>query len=318
MSAGTETPQGRELPQLDDLFLTDGGLETVLIFHRGIDLPEFASFGLVMEESGAEAIRDYYEPFLDLAAEKGLGFILETPTWRASDRWGERLGYSSEQMAEVNRRAVDLISGIRDSRPGQSVVVSGCIGPLDDGYDPETMLSAEEAEALHSPQVGTFAEAGTDMVSALTMTYVDEAVGVARAAQKAGMPIAVSFTVETDGSLPDGTALGDAIAATDEATGSYPAYYMINCAHPTHFDSLFEEPQPWHSRIRGLRANSSKMSHAELDEMSELDEGDPEDLGARHGALRERLPHLTVLGGCCGTDHRHVAEICTAWIEAGK
>ena len=93
---------------------------------------------------------------------------------------------------------------------------------------------------------------------------------------------------------------------------------MINCAHPTHFDSLFEEPQPWHSRIRGLRANSSKTSHAELDEMTELDEGDPEDLGARHGALRERLPHLTVLGGCCGTDHRHVGEICSAWIEAGK
>jgi len=169
MSPKANTP----LPQLEELFLTDGGLETVLIFHRGIDLPEFASFGLVMDEAGAKEIRRYYEPFLDLAADEGLGFILETPTWRASDRWGERLGYSSEQMAEVNGRAVELISGLRDERPGQPLVVSGCVGPLDDGYDPATMLSAGEAEALHSPQVETFAGAGVDMVSALTMTYVD-------------------------------------------------------------------------------------------------------------------------------------------------
>jgi len=286
------------LPQLDSLFLTDGGLETVLIFHRGRELPEFASFPEVLDEEGAEEIRRYYEPFLDLAAEHELGFVCETPTWRASDRWGERLGYSSEQMAAINRKAVELMAGIRDRRPDQAIVLSGCIGPLDDGYDPASTFTPVEAEALHAPQVRTLADAGADMVSALTMTYAAEAIGVARAAEKAGIPAAISFTVETDGNLPDGTALGDAIEATDAATGGYPSYYMINCAHPSHFDSLFEEPAPWHARLRGLRANSSKASHAELDEMTELDEGDPADLGARHGALRERLPHLTVLGGC--------------------
>ena len=310
-----------DLPQLkDELFLTDGGLETVLIYHRGIDLPEFASFGLVMDEQGAAEIRSYYEPFLELADERGLGFILESPTWRASPRWGERLGYEPEQLAEVNRRAVALVAALRDERPAgaPAVVVSGCIGPHEDGYDPGSKLTAAEAADYHSTQAAIFAETDADMISALTMTYADEAIGVTEAAKRQGMPIAVSFTVETDGALPDGTPLADAIAAVDEATGSYPAYFMINCAHPSHFDSLFDEPAPWHERIAGLRANSSMKSHAELDEATELDEGDPADLGARHGALRAKLPHLTVLGGCCGTDHRHVGEICSAWIAAGE
>jgi S-methylmethionine-dependent homocysteine/selenocysteine methylase len=189
------------------------------------------------------------------------------------------------------------------------IVVSGCIGPQDDGYNPRTRLSADEARDYHSTQIGTFAGTSADMVCAITMTYADEATGITRAAREAGLPAVISFTLETDGRLPSGQALGEAIEQVDADTDSGPAYYMINCAHPTHFESVLEGGAAWAHRIRGLRANASTKSHAELDDAEELDEGDPDDLGARYAALRTKLPNLNVLGGCCGTDHRHVSAV---------
>jgi S-methylmethionine-dependent homocysteine/selenocysteine methylase len=304
-----------ELPQLGDrLFLTDGGIETTLIFHEGLDLPLFAAFDLLKDEEGTEALRRYYEPYLDLAREDGLGFVLETPTWRASPRWANEIGYSNEELDRLNRKAIGLMEELRDAREGGApIVISGCIGPQDDGYSPETKLSAGEARDYHSTQIGTFADTSADMVCAITMTYADEAIGIARAAQEAGLPAAISFTLETDGRLPSGQELGEAIEQVDAETDSAPAYYMINCAHPTHFDDAIEGGAAWARRIRGLRANASTKSHAELDEAEELDEGDPDDLGPRYAALREKLPNLNVLGGCCGTDHRHVCAVRDAW-----
>jgi len=301
------------LPHLEGgLFLTDGGLETVLIFHEGLDLPEFAAFPLLDDDAGTEQLRRYYRPFAQLARERGLGFVLESPTWRASPRWATALGYSVEQLDALNRKAIALMEELRSEfADGGPVLISGCIGPQGDGYQPSSTLSAAEAEAYHSTQVGTFADTAADLVTALTMTYVDEAIGVARAATAAGIPVVISYTVETDGRLPSGQALGDAIAECDAATEAAPAYYMVNCAHPTHFADVLAGP--WTERIGGLRANASMRSHAELDEAAELDAGDPADLGARHGALRGRLPAVTVLGGCCGTDARHVAAIRNAW-----
>jgi S-methylmethionine-dependent homocysteine/selenocysteine methylase len=307
------------LPQLDgDLFLTDGGIETTLIFHRELDLPEFAAFVLLDDDKGLDELRRYYEPYLALARESGAGFVLESPTWRASPRWADRVGVSLEKLDELNRKAIELMEELRDGAgTGDApVVISGCIGPQDDGYNPTETLSADAARDYHSTQIGTFADTAADMVAAITMTYPDEAIGVARAAQDVGLPSAISFTVETDGRLPNGQALGDAIKEVDRATGGAPAYYMINCAHPTHFEAALATDEAWPQRIRGLRANASTMSHAELDEAEELDDGDPEDLGARYAALRERLPRVNVLGGCCGTDHRHVAAICDAWPRA--
>jgi S-methylmethionine-dependent homocysteine/selenocysteine methylase len=299
------------LPQLEGgLFLTDGGIETVLIFHEGLDLPEFAAFDLLKDEEGTEALRRYYAPFAELARETGAGLVLESPTWRASPGWGAKIGYSEEQVAEMNRRAIALMEEIREGLGQIPVVISGCVGPQDDGYNPRELLSADAARDYHSAQISVFAGTAADMVTAITMTYADEAKGVARAAGDAGMPVAISFTVETDGRLPSGQPLGEAIEEVDRDTGSLPAYYMINCAHPTHFESVLH--QPWTHRIRGLRANASTMSHAELDEAEELDEGDPEDLAARYAGLRERLPELSVVGGCCGTDRRHVREIARA------
>jgi S-methylmethionine-dependent homocysteine/selenocysteine methylase len=307
------------LPQLDGpLFLTDGGIETTLIFHQGLDLPEFAAFDLLKDEKGMEALRRYYAPYVALARERRLGFVLESPTWRANADWAARIGYGLAELDQMNRRAIALMEEIRDEHETAhtSFVISGCIGPQSDGYRPATTMSASEAERYHSTQIATFGDTAADMVTAITMTYTDEAIGIVRAAGEVGLPVAISFTVETDGRLPSGQALGDAVEQVDSETASAPAYFMINCAHPTHFAHALADGGPWVERIRGLRANASTKSHAELDEAVELDEGDPGDLAVRHAALSGQLPNLSVVGGCCGTDHRHVSEICEALLTS--
>lgn len=304
------------LPQLDtdDLFLTDGGLETSLIFHQGLDLPEFAAFDLLKDDRGAQALRRYFEPYLAIARERGAGFVLDTATWRANPDWARQLGYSPEELDRANRKAV-AVAVARALREGEEmpVVLDGVVGPRGDGYDPDEFLSAEEAERYHSEQIETFAEAGVDMVSAITMTYPEEAIGVVRAASNVGLPVVVSFTVETDGRLPNGQALREAIERVDAETDGAVAYFMINCAHPRHFAEVLEDDGPWLDRIRGIRANASRKSHAELDEAEELDEGDPAELGADYRRLKPRPRNVNGLGGCCGTDHRHVSEVCRAW-----
>jgi S-methylmethionine-dependent homocysteine/selenocysteine methylase len=303
------------LPQLsgDRLYITDGGLETTLIFHLGLDLPDFAAFDLLRDDTGTEALRRYFEPYLAIARERGAGLVLDSATWRASRDWGERLGYSLEELAEANRRAVALTEELRASAPDVPTVLNGVVGPRGDGYVVGETMTAAEAEDYHAEQIGTFAETATEMVSAITMTYVDEAVGITRAAQAAGLPAAISFTVETDGRLPSGQPLGEAIEQVDAETGSSPAYFMVNCAHPTHFADVLDGP--WRERIAGIRANASTMSHAELDAATELDEGNPTELAAQYLALRDRLPNAKVLGGCCGTDDRHIAAIAAAWVR---
>lgn len=304
-----------DLPQLNGgLFLTDSGLETFLCFQQGIDLPEFAAFPLMETEEGRGQIGAYMERHIRIAADGGLGFIMETPTWRASQDWGEKLGYDRDGLARVNRDAVRFMCDLRDVHEtvASPMVISGNIGPRGDGYNPARILGPAEAQGYHAEQIETFAAAGADLVTTLTMTHVGEAVGITRAAQAADIPVVVSFTTETDGRLPTGQTLGEAIEEVDATTDRGPAYYMINCAHPTHFDDALQADAAWIGRLRGIRANASTKSHAELDESTELDEGNPEELGAQYRAIRKRLPHVTVLGGCCGTDHRHVERICAA------
>ena len=292
--------------------MTDGGIETTLIFHDGFDLPEFAAVDLLRSEEGTEALRSYYARYAELAGELGIGFVLESPTWRASPVWAARLGYSTAELEALNRTAIALMVTIRDQHEGPKApfVISGCVGPQGDGYAPEEVLSAEAAESYHGTQITTFAETPADMVTAITMTYAAEAIGIVRAASKRGLPAAISFTVETDGRLPSGQALGEAIDQVDDETQQAAAYFMINCAHPTHFEHVLEPKAPWLARVRGVRANASTKSHAQLDEAATLDDGDPDDLARRHDELRKSLPSLNVVGGCCGTDHRHVAAIC--------
>ena len=305
----------KSLPQLGgDFFLTDGGIETTLIFLEGLELPDFAAFDLLKRKEGEAALRKYFRTYAGLAQRFGTGLILESATWRASSDWGTKLGYGAKEMADANRRAVGLLEEIRNECKGNAnkVVISGCVGPRGDGYSPGKTMSEKDAETYHGNQIRVLQDSAADMVTAITMNYVEEAVGIARAAERAGMPVAISFTVETDGRLPTGQTLRAAIEQVDAATSRYPSYYMINCAHPTHFEHVLAEGGPWTQRIRGLRANASRKSHAELNESPALDIGDPVELGMQHAQLKSRLPQLNVMGGCCGTDHRHVEQIAAA------
>ena len=286
-------------------------METTLIFENGLELPDFASFVLLDDPDGLEALREYYASYVALAREHGVGIILDTPTWRANADWGARLGYSAEGLADINRRGVALLEELREEGGDPTLVISGCVGPRGDGYRVDDAMDPDEAERYHSAQIRTFANTTADLVTAYTLSYAGEAIGVVRAAQAAGIPSVVSFTVETDGRLPDGRPLGEAVLAVDEATDAGAAYFMINCAHPTHFEAVLEGQ--WLERVRGIRANASSKSHAELDKSTELDSGDPAALAAHYAALRPLLPELTVVGGCCATDMRHIREICAVW-----
>jgi S-methylmethionine-dependent homocysteine/selenocysteine methylase len=290
-------------------WVTDGGLETDLIFHAGVDLPEFAAYPLVWSDDGRDLLRHYYEAYARIAADAGAGLRLEAPTWRANPDWGARLGHDRTALADANRESVEMLHGLagqwRDRIP--EILVTGVVGPRGDGYDASPAIGADEAADYHQPQVRAFAEAGVGAVAALTLTSTAEAIGVVRAADAYGLTVGVSFTVETDGRLPDGTSLAEAVDEVDAAAP--PAYFLVNCAHPTHglagLDSLGERVQ----RIRGLRSNASTQTHAELDEAETLDEGDVELLVSTHRQLEALLPALEIVGGCCGTDARHVAAL---------
>ena len=300
------------LPQLEGtIFLTDGGLETDLCFNKNIDLPEFAAYDLLRTEEGQQTLLDYFQEYVEIAKRHRLGLVLETPTWRANRDWGDRLGDSPAELDRLNRAAVELLELLRTRVAGNevTVVISGCCGPRGDGYKPERLMSADEARDYHAIQMASFANTRVDMVSALTLNYIEEAIGFANAAAEHQLPVCVSFTVETDGRLPGGESLEEAIVAVDDATAGTPAYYMVNCAHSTHFDHYFANGGDWLDRVRGLRCNASRLSHEELDNSETLDDGDPEAFGLELNVLRELAPHLTVLGGCCGTDHRHIDHL---------
>jgi len=295
-------------------YLTDGGLETELIFRNGIDLPHFASFDLFGKPEHIHLLDDYYLPYLDIAVKRNTGFILESATWRANEDWGFKMGYTRDDLEAVNQIAIGRLKKISSEYADRipSILISGCIGPRGDGYMPSDLMSSTESEIYHSLQVKTFRDAGADMVCAHTMNYVEEALGIVNAARQLEMPVVISFTVETDGRLPSGIGLEEAIELVDKATDDYVAYFMINCAHPTHFTHLFEDAGDWKNRIMGVRANASCKSHQELDNSTELDPGDKALLAAGHVDLQRLLPNLRVFGGCCGTDVSHIEGICEA------
>jgi S-methylmethionine-dependent homocysteine/selenocysteine methylase len=304
------------LPQLgDEIFLTDGGMETWLTFDAGFELPQFASFPLLDDPPGVTALRAYFAPYVDLARKRGVGLVLDAPTWRASAHWGELLGYGAAELDSFNRRAVAFVEDVRAEAEDVPIVIGGCVGPCGDAYRPAEQLNADETFAYHRPQIATFSQTAADFVNALTLTYAAEAIGIVWAAQAAEMPVAISFTVETDGRLPSGQPLSEAIEEVDGATGGAVAYFMVNCAHPSHFEHVLAGDGAWRNRVMGVRANASTKSHAELDESGELDAGDPQELASHYPLLQERLPNLRVAGGCCGTDDRHIAAICDVLVR---
>lgn len=304
------------LPQLSgDLFLTDGGIETTMVFHEKLELPYFAAFNLLNDANGREALNRYFHKHCQIANAYKTGFILEAVTWRANLDWAEKLGYSKNGLDEMLHKAIEFLLPFRNEyeNTDSKMVISGCIGPRGDGYVPGDQMTVSEAENYHSHEIDTFSKTDADMVTALTLNYVEEAIGIALAAKAHDMPVVISFTVETDGKLPTGQSLKDAIEQVETESGQFPVYYKINCAHPTHFKNIVSSGEPWLQKIRSLRANASECSHAELDEAEELYDGDPEELANQYCDLRTKLKNLNVLGGCCGTDHRHIEAICKAW-----
>lgn len=294
--------------------LTDSGLETWLVFHRDVDLPDFAAFPLLDDPTGRELLAEYFRDHLRIGAQAAAGVVLETPTWRANRDWGARLGYDAAALDRVNREAVAFVRGLGAEFDGVDVVVSGNIGPRSDGYNPAEFLSPDVAASYHGPQIESFVGSGADRVTMLTATHTGEAVGVVRAAATAGIPVVVAFTLETDGRLPSGQPLHEAIEEVDGATGGAALHFGINCAHPDHFGQALDVDSETIGRIRLVRANASRASHAELDEADVLDDGNPVELAGQYADLLRSHPHLDVLGGCCGTDVRHVEAIARACV----
>lgn len=296
-----------------NVFLTNAGTNTMLSYKRNINLPYNAAFILLFDQTGIDELESLYREHIEVALRYGHGLILDTVTWRANPDWGAKLNYDHESLLAANNRSVALLLALRErfETERSPIIISGCIGPRGDGYV-AGRITAAEAEDYHQAQVQSFARSDADIVTAYTLTSPEEAVGIARAAAKSDMPCAISFTLETDGRLPSGWRLGEAIEHVDAATDGAPAYYMVNCVHPTHLPPGLDEDAAWTHRLRGLRANASSKSHAELERATELDEGDPIDLGARYRVLRKSIPSINLIGGCCGTDCDHLAAICEA------
>lgn len=304
------------LTQFSNLFfLTDGGSETNLIFHKGYILPEFASFPLIENKQGRADLTDYFQQYLDIAKYYQMGYILESPTWRASKAWGERLGYSEAKLKQLNFDSIEFLSELKTKQNTDipPILISGCIGPHTDGYFPNERLTPRQSYDYHLAQIHSLAKAGADLITAHTIAGSDEAIGIVQAANNTGIPVVISFTTEINGLLSSGEHLEMAIQAVDSKTQQYPEYFMINCAHPTHFESALPTDVHCCERIQGIRANASTLSHAELNESKVLDDGNPCELATQYYQLLNQLPNLRVLGGCCGTDHRHISAIAEAF-----
>ncbi len=312
--ANSEAP----FPQLSGaVFLTDSGIETDLIYNHGIDLPDFAPFPLLETVEGRATLEQYFREHLDVASERGMGVVFETPTWRASPDWGTRLGYDLSKLAALNSEAVALLRELRDEAgTDRPFIISGTVGPRHDGYDPDAVMSIDEAADYHSWQVGVLATSGVDVVSAFTIDYVEEGVGIARAAAGAHVPCVISFTTDDQGALPDGTSVARAIERIDLEAVTPPAYYMLNCTHPQHVTGMLTGAGAWRERIRGIRANASPLGLVEPPEGQPLDPGDVAEFASAMQQVNELAPSITILGGCCGTDVRHVRAVADAMSDS--
>ncbi|WP_337660109.1 homocysteine S-methyltransferase family protein [Anderseniella sp. Alg231-50] len=309
MNARLPEPDGR-------MFLTEGGIETHMQYKKGHELRNFCLFELINDEHAMADLRAYHVNLIEVALKHKVGAVLDGLHYRTSRDWGEKLGYSAEALTDIVVRGIRFYQDLaREYETADSPMpVSGVVGPRGDAYDIGRIMEADEAEDYHSEQIATMKQAGADLVTALTFSQVDEAIGVTRAAQDHDMPVVVSFALNKDGHLKSGTALGEAIRSVDRATGDGPRYYMVNCTHPVDFAAAFEAPGPWVKRIYGLRPNASSLDHGTLCQLGHLEEGNPVELGQQMADMARRFSHINVWGGCCGTDHVHIDEIAKAVI----
>lgn len=301
-------------PQRDGvLYLTEGGQETEILYRHGRDLPEFAMYPLLDDAAAMSDLRSMYSAVLDVAAGHGFVAMISGLDYRGSPDWGEKLGYSRSALAEALERSIAFLREVARPYQGQirEIFIGGMLGPRGDAYALNKTITAEEANEYHSFQLEILKRAGVDFVSAVTFNSVAEAVGVARAAARIGVPLNISFTLESNHRLKSGLSLKEAVQAVDSHAGdARPDFYGINCSHPSEFEPALE-PGDWVLRFRSLRPNASAKDKMELCQIGHLEEGDPVDLGARMGVLARRYPHIDVWGGCCGTWDRHLHEIAS-------
>ena len=296
----------RTLPhEAAERFLQYAGTGTDLIFNRGIDLPGFASFPLLEAQHTRDVLAAQMLELTEVARSGGFRAIIDTPTWMANRDRAGALGYDAGGLADVNRDAIALMDSVRGEAGHPEALVSVCIGPRADPYSDTAAMTVEQARAYHGEQLGAIAGTAADLATAYTFNRVPEAAGCALAARDHGVPLALSFVVETDGCLSDGTALADAVSQVEDQTAGAPIYYLANCAHPSHFVSGLPDTP----RFKGVIVNASRCSHAELDEATELDDGDPDALGSDVAALVRANAAINVVGGCCGTDMRHLRRM---------
>jgi homocysteine S-methyltransferase len=304
----TEFP--KQQPGLN--YLTEGGQETEIMYKYGYELPSFALFPLLDNPGAVTELRGMYGRYLDTAARHGFGVVIGALDYRASPDWGSLLGYSSEQLAEMQMRSISFLREV--AQPYQArvpaLLYAGIVGPRGDAYETNQTITADEAEEYHGAQLATLARAGVDLVEAMTFTSVPEMVGLSRAASLAGLPLSISFTLDNSTrQLPSGPTLKDAIETIDAQTGDdRPAFYGINCSHPLEFMPAIE-PGPWFERVRCLRPNAAMMDKISLCTLGHLESGDPVELGELMGGLARQYPHIDMWGGCCGTWETHLDEI---------
>ncbi|MEY2396937.1 MAG: homocysteine S-methyltransferase [Actinomycetota bacterium] len=300
-------------------YLTEGGTETEVMYKHGFELPEFAMFPLLDQADAMDALRGMYARYLETAARHGFGALIGGLDYRASADWAGLLGYSNDELAEFQMRAIDFLRDV--AKPYESdlpsVLIAGVVGPRGDAYQVNREITTDEAEEYHSAQMSTLARAGVDLVSALTFNGVAEAVGVARAANRAGLPLCMSFIVDHETSrLQTGPTLKDAIESVDALAGdARPTFYGINCSHPLEFMPALE-PGDWIERVRSLRPNAAAADKIALCTLGRLEQGDPVQLGKLMGELAAQYPHIDIWGGCCGTWDTHFDEIAANVREA--
>jgi homocysteine S-methyltransferase len=292
------------------LYLTEGGTETELLYKYGFALPQFALFPLLDNPQAVSKMREMFQSYLDVAVRHKMCALMGGLDYRASPDWGALLGYSPQSLADANLRSIEFLRDIAREYASDipDIVIEGLIGPRGDAYERNASITVDEAEDYHSVQLETLKRANVDLALAITFNNVPESIGVARAAVKIGVPLAISLTLDGTSKLSSGPRLGEAITTIDRETDHAPEFYLVNCSHPVEYESAIE-PDGWIDRVRGVRPNASRMEKMALCQIGHLEDGDPVELGKLCGDLARRYPHMDIWGGCCGTWDRHLDEI---------
>jgi homocysteine S-methyltransferase len=302
----------RRMPTVEDpLFLTEAGIETTLMYKNGWELQHFCLFERMREDRFMADLEAYHRRLIEVALERGVGHLLDGVHYRASPDWSAKLNMSDSELKQLTEKGLALYQELSEEYATEAtpIPVGCCIGPRGDAYGTGHEMSPEEAQDYHTIQIETAKQAGADFVSALTFNRIDEAIGLARAAEAAGLPVIVSFSLTKDARLNSGPSLDEAVTAVDAATDEAPLFYMINCNHPVDFSPALDAPGDWINRLQGIRANASSLDHGMLCKLGHLEEGDPEELGGQFADIARRFPHMNVFGGCCGTDREHLDQI---------